>query len=137
MLEKQIEIEKHSKVFVQIKEIFRRRSSVIIIQSLIRGCLKRVGYYNFKKSCQVNATIIQRGIRAIFRRKATLLLRQTNTSIVELQRIIMRVIARIRTGKKLKVLKEKTINSNNNHCCRVQSKNYTLLALDYQDGKIF
>ena len=90
-----------------------------MIQSLIRGCLKRVGYYTLKKSCQVNATIIQRGIRAIFSRKATLLLRQTNISIVDLQRIVIGVIARRRTGKKLKILNEETINSNNNHCCRV------------------
>ena len=122
LLEKQIEIEKHSKVSVQIKEMFRRRSSVIMIQSLIRGCLKRVGYYSLKKSYQVNATIIQRGIRGIFSRKATLLLRQTNISIVELQRIVRGAIARMRTGRKLKIIKEETINSNNNHCCRFQSK---------------
>ena len=137
LLEKQIEIEKHSKVSVQIKEMFRKRSSVIMIQSLIRGCLKRVGYYSLEKSYQVNATIIQRGIRGLFSRKATLLLRQTNISIVELQRIVRGAIARMRTGRKLKIIKEETINSNNNHCCRFQSKKYILLALDYQDGKIF
>ena len=43
LLEKQIEIEKHSKVSMQVKEMFRRRSLVIMIQSLIQGCLKRVG----------------------------------------------------------------------------------------------
>ena len=43
LLEKQIEIEEHSKVSMQVKEMFRRRSSVIMIQSLIRGCLMRVG----------------------------------------------------------------------------------------------
>ena len=43
LLEKQIEIEKHSKVSMQVKEMFRRRSLVIMIQSLIRDCLKRVG----------------------------------------------------------------------------------------------
>ena len=43
LLEKQIEIEEHSKVSMQVKEMFRRRSSVIMIQSLIRGCLMRIG----------------------------------------------------------------------------------------------
>ena len=57
-------------------------------------------------------------------------------SIVELQRIVRGVIARTHTGRKLKILKEETINSNNNRCCRFQSKKCTLLALDYQDGKI-
>ena len=78
LLEKKIEIEKHSKNSMQAKEMFRKRSSVIMIQSLIRGCLKRVGYYSLKKSYQVNATIIQRGIRAIFSKKAILFLQQTN-----------------------------------------------------------